>query len=266
MGTESSRQGVEAAEVVGTILQALLRLPRPARLKDLELATGIASAKLHRYLVSMIRCGLARRHESGNRYDFGLLTYRLGQVAAHDSSVLSLLEPMFEQFVAQLDHADLGQAVGVGQWVGHGATIVRWFESDSTLSVRMKPGINLTVTGSATAMLLAAYLPRDVTEPIVREELVQKGMDTDEAVEKIYKEYARIREMGIAGSLGSRRTNLNGLSAPLFDHRGEVIAAITIMGMAPHFNAELDGSVAKSLLKLSREMSMQIGNAQTHRL
>jgi predicted transcriptional regulator len=42
----------------------LVALPRPVRLKDLEDHTGIASAKLHRYLVSMIRCGLVRRHEA----------------------------------------------------------------------------------------------------------------------------------------------------------------------------------------------------------
>ena len=35
--------GVDAVEVVGTILQALLSLPRPARLKELEIKTGIAS-------------------------------------------------------------------------------------------------------------------------------------------------------------------------------------------------------------------------------
>jgi len=59
---ETARSGgVDAVEVVGTILQALLTLPRPARLKELEAKTGIASAKLHRYLVSMIRCGLVTR-------------------------------------------------------------------------------------------------------------------------------------------------------------------------------------------------------------
>jgi DNA-binding IclR family transcriptional regulator len=260
MSTEKPRQGVDAVEVVGTILQALLSLPRPARLKDLETKTGIAAAKLHRYLVSMVRCGLVSRHEGSNRYDFGLLTYRMGQVAAHDHSALSLLEPMFEKFVDELGHPDIGQAVGIGQWVGRGATIVRWFESSSPLSIRMKPGVDLSVTASATAKLLAAYLPRETTETLVRQELEEKGTCTEEEVEKVYADYAAIRQSGIAFSLGARRSGLNALSAPLFDHEGKVIAAITILGMAPHFDASLTGSAANLLRKLSKDLSEQIGN------
>jgi DNA-binding IclR family transcriptional regulator len=259
--TETPRNGVDAAELVGTILDALLRIPRPARLKDLEVETGIPSAKIHRYLVSMIRCGLIRRHESGNRYDFGLLAYRMGQAASHDNNVISLLEPMIEEFIAASADADLGQALGIGQWLGHGATMVRWFETNSQFSIRMKPGSDLGVTGSATAKLLAAYLPRDTTEPIVREELSAREACTTEAIEKVFKEYEQIRKRGIARSLGARRDGIDALSAPLFDHRGEVVAAITVLGMSPHFDTSLNGSAASSLLALSKKLSAWIGSA-----
>ena len=261
MNAEKTRQGVDAVEVVGTILQALLRLPRPTRLKELETVTGIASAKLHRYLVSMIRCGLVSRHESSSRYDFGLLTYRMGQVAAHDHSALSLLEPMFERFVAAMGNPDLGQAVGIGQWVGHGATIVRWFESTSDLSVRMKPGVSLSITASATAKLLAAYLPRDKTELLVRRELLEKGSCTDRKVNQVYAEYAAIRRNGIAGSLESRRSGLNALSVPLYDQQGNVAAAITTLGMSPHFDGNTEGAAAHMLRRLGQELSRQMGAA-----
>jgi DNA-binding IclR family transcriptional regulator len=259
MSAETSRQGVDAVEVVGTILQALLRLPRPTRLKELEAATGIAAAKLHRYLVSMIRCGLVSRQDAGNRYDFGLLTYRMGQVATHDHSALSLLEPMFEKFVSELDNPDLGQAIGIGQWVGHGVTIVRWFESNSALSVRMKPGINLSITTSATAKLLAAYLPREKTEALVRKELMERGRATEKEVNRIYAEYADIRERGMASSLSARQSGLNALSVPLFDQQDKVTAAITILGMSPQFEADTKGEAARMLRTLGRDLSAQLG-------
>ena len=263
MTAEKNRQGVDAVEVVGTILQALLHLRRPTRLKALETETGIASAKLHRYLVSMIRCGLVSRQEAGNGYDFGLLTYRMGQVAAHDDSMLSLLEPQFEQFVASHNNPDLGQAVGVGQWVGHGATIVRWFETHSPLSVRTKPGVNLSVTASATAKLLAAYMPRDTTEPLVRQELQEQGESSEAAVEKVYAEYRMIRKRGMANSLGARRSGLNALSVPLLDFQGKVTAAITILGMAPQFDADLSGASATLLRQLGQSLSAQLGSVAT---
>ena len=254
--------GVDAVEVVGTILQALLSLPRPARLKELEAKTGIASAKLHRYLVSMIRCGLVTREPGGHRYDFGLLTYRISQVASHDHNALSLLEPHFEAFVAKLAKPDLGQVVGIGQWVGRGATIVRWFESNSPLTIRMKPGVGLSVTASATAKLLAAYQPRAVTEPIVRQELLEQGFGSNKAVEAVYAEYAAIRKSGIACSHGARRQGLNALSVPLVDHEAKVVAAVTVLGMAPHFDAKPAGAAGRLLKQLGRELSSLLGQGE----
>jgi DNA-binding IclR family transcriptional regulator len=256
---ETQRQGVDKVEVVGAILQAFLSVPRPVRLKDLEDATGIASAKLHRYLVSMIRCGLVRRHEGSTRYDFGLLTYRLGQAALHEHDLVSLLAPLLEQYAGELAGPDMGHAIGLGQWVGHGATIVRWFENSSPLSVRMKPGAMLDITGSATAKLLAAYLPRETTEPIVRKELAQKGKLSEREVARIYADYSAIRKRGIAQSLGARQSGLNALSAPLFDRAGTVVAAVTMLGMDPHFDASPDGRAAARLLRVSGALSARLG-------
>ena len=260
MATQAPRAGgVDAVEVVGTILQALLGLQRPVRLKDLEGETGIAAAKLHRYLVSMVRCGLVARESGGQRYDFGLLTYRMGQVAAHDANALALLEPHFEEFVARLGKPALGQAVGIGQWVGRGATIVRWFESNAPLSVRTKPGVALSVTGSATAKLLAAWQPRTVTESLVRQELQESGKTSKAAVEAVYAEYEAIRKAGIACSYGARRRGLNALSVPLFDQQQQVIAAVTVLGMAPQFDAAPNGAAARLLRKLGAELSARMG-------
>ena len=262
MATEASRAGgVDAVEVVGTILQGLLSLPRPVRLKDLESQTGIAAAKLHRYLVSMVRCGLVARESGGQRYDFGLLTYRMGQVAAHDGNALALLEPHFEEFVARLGKPALGQAVGIGQWVGRGATIVRWFESNAPLTVRSKPGVALSLTSSATAMLLAAWQPRSVTESLVRQELQEAGKTGKAALEAVYAQYEAIRKAGIACSHGARRRGLNALSVPLFDQQGQVIAAVTVLGMAPHFDAAPQGAAAKLLRKLGAELSARMGQS-----
>jgi DNA-binding IclR family transcriptional regulator len=250
----ASRHGIDAVEVAGAILQGLLRCPRPARLKDIEIATGIPSAKIHRYLVSMIRCGLVRRHGSSGRYDFGLLAHQVGQVVARDNDVVSQIEARLAQF-----SQEIGEVVGVAQWVGDGVVFVNWFESSPEFSIRLKPGMQLGVTTSATAKLLAAYLAREVTEPLVRTELAERDMDSAEQIELIYGEYAEIRARGIANSLGARRSGLNALSVPVFDSDGQVVVAVTVLGMAPRFDADMAGPLAGQMLALSEELSAQMG-------
>lgn len=256
---EREPQGVEAAETVGAILNGLLSLARPARLKELEAATGIASAKLHRYLVSMARSGLVSRQQAGSRYDFGLLAYRMGQAATDGHELLDFLEPHFEKFVARLTNPDLGQAVCIARWVGNGSTMVKWFESNSPLSIRLRPGVQLSITSSATAKLLAAYLPRQVTEPLVRAELLENMTCSAREIRRVYADFEDIRKRCMAASVGSRRVGLNALSTPLFDASGQVVAAVTILGMAPGFDARLDGEAACLLKNLGLELSLQLG-------
>jgi DNA-binding IclR family transcriptional regulator len=252
---EPPRQGIDAVEVAGAILQALLRCPRPARLKDIEIATGIPSAKIHRYLVSMIRCGLVRRHGSNGRYDFGLLAHQVGQVVARDNDVASQMEARLAQFSEHI-----GEVVGVAQWVGNGVTFVNWFESSPEFSIRLKPGMQLDITTSATAKLLAAYLMREVTEPLVKSELAERQINSAKQIEQVYREYADIRARGIANSLGARRSGLNALSVPIFDCDGRVVVAVTALGMAPRFDADTTGTLARQMLALSKELSAQMGS------
>jgi DNA-binding IclR family transcriptional regulator len=258
---ERGRQGIDAVEVAGAILQALLRAPRPARLKELEIASGIASAKLHRYLVSMIRCGLVRRHQSSGRYDFGLLAHQVGQVAARDNDVVAQMETRLAGF-----SREAGEVIGVAQWVGNGVTFVNWFESSPEFSIRLKPGMQLGVTTSATGKLFAAHLDRAVTEPLVTGELSERQAHTAGAVERVYREYAEIRARGIAHSLGARRSGLNALSVPIFDQNGEVVVAVTALGMAPRFDADMTGPLARRMLALAKALSAQLGYQRAHDL
>jgi DNA-binding IclR family transcriptional regulator len=138
---------------------------------------------------------------------------------------------------------------------------VRWFESNAPITIRTKPGVGLSVTTSATAKVLAAYLPRAETEAAVRKELQELGRCTRAAVEAVYADYEAIRGAGIAASHGARRSGLNALSVPLFDQQNQVVAAVTILGMGPQFDASPDGRAAARLLKVSKELSARLGAA-----
>jgi DNA-binding IclR family transcriptional regulator len=78
-------------------------------------------------------------------------------------------------------------------------------------------------------------------------------------IERVYGEYAEIRARGIANSLGARRSGLNALSVPIFDRDGQVVVAVTALGMAPRFEADVAGPLAGQMLALSEELSAQMG-------
>jgi len=124
----------------------------------------------------------------------------------------------------------------------------------------LKPGMQLDITTSATAKLLAAYQARELTEPLVKSELTERQINSAGQIERVYREYAEIRARGIANSLGARRSGLNALSVPIFDRDGQVVVAVTALGMAPRFDADMKGPLASQMLALSEELSAQMGS------
>jgi len=253
---EERRRGVGSVDVAGEILRAMLRLQGAARLKDLERETGIAAATIHRYLISLMRCGLARRVEGSNRYDFGLLAYQIGQVASHGNDMVSMIAPSLSEFAEEIH-----ETCAVGIWLGDGVVMARWFEANQAISISLKPGRRLPLSSSSTGRLWAAYLPREETQSLVAEELAGQGKTTPEAIEALYAELEAIREAGISQGLGRHIKGIRSLSVPVFDHQGRMTVALSAIGNEATFNADLDGPIAHALIALGSRLSAQLGAA-----
>ena len=65
------QQGVQSVEIGMALLSALAAHPRPAALSQLAEAAGLAPAKAHRYLVSLIRAGMVERSADSGKYRLG---------------------------------------------------------------------------------------------------------------------------------------------------------------------------------------------------
>lgn len=250
------KRGVDSVDVAGRILQSMVRQPTAPRLKDLEADTGIPSAKLHRYLSSLLDCGLLRRLESGNRYEFGLLALQIGQRAAQGNDALTLIAGMVAEYCEEI-----GQTCGLGLWAEDGVTMLRWFQADREVSIALKGGIRLPLTGSSTGMVFAAHLQREVTEPMVRDELRQNGHAGSASLEQAYRRFAKVRRDGICQGLSVRIKGLNSLSVPVFGPAGKIAYAISVAGQEANFGAEIDGPVARSLKAFASRVSRFLGGS-----
>ena len=79
--TTRQKGGVNSVEVAGNLLRAISEAAGPARLADIARATGMPTAKAHRYIVSLIRAGLVERDPNSGHYD--LDRFPSGQVLSH---------------------------------------------------------------------------------------------------------------------------------------------------------------------------------------
>jgi DNA-binding IclR family transcriptional regulator len=63
----------------------------------------------------------------------------------------------------------------------------------------------------------------------------------------------------LAGATGSLTPGINGFSAPVFDHTGNMVAALTSLGAMGDFNVDWDSAAAKAMRETAKALSGRLG-------
>ena len=252
------QQGIQSIEIGGTILRALITAGRPAMLKDIARMSGMPAAKAHRYLVSFQRMGLVGQDMLSARYHLGPFALSLGLSALASLDPIRLASPILDELCDEI-----GMGVGLAVWGSSGATIVRYVDTGDAISVQLRVGRVLGLHDSATGRCFNAFYNPAVIEPALSLELnavAGKDKVQRQTLATEQKSIAAITVAdGIAHASGSHTPGINGLSAPVFDHTGQMVAAITAVGTAGQFKATANSKEAARVKAASAKLSELLG-------
>ncbi|MBK9363384.1 MAG: IclR family transcriptional regulator [Rubrivivax sp.] len=243
------QRGIQSVEVGGRLLLALAASGRPMALKDLALAAGMTPAKAHPYLVSFCKLGLVTQDGSSGRYGLGPLAMQLGLISLQQYDPVRLATTRLPELARQLGHM-----VAIAVWGNQGPTIVRTEEPPSPVHVNMRHGTVMSVRGTASGRLFAAFLPR---------ERVQPALDADPASAHAEAAFRRkvehARRVGLAHAVDSALAGINALAAPVFDAGGQMVLGLTAIGPGALLDTTGGGAPARALQRVAAELTAQLG-------
>jgi DNA-binding IclR family transcriptional regulator len=167
--------------------------------------------------------------------------------------------------------------VALAVWGTRGATIVRLAESPAAVHVNMRHGTVFSFANTASGRLFAAFQPED--EARARLELERKrlkanpepvltGMPESAPLPSWAAFQAQLRDVrahGLSRSVGEVLPGVNAMAAPVFDHTGGIVLAITAIGPAVVFDTAWDGPIARALRVGADAVSKRLGAAVPHR-
>ena len=211
------RRGVQSAEVAVAVLRKLAEAGAPMGLNTLAAQVGLAPAKAHRYLVSLVASGMVIQRKSG-AYDLGPLAARIGTAALARVDHINRAGDALPELVERT-----GLTGMLSVWGAYGATVIRWEKATSQLITALGVGSVLPLTRSATGMAFMAWLPeRLLSEAVAREapELT--------AVE-VASLRARLRMDFVTEASGSFIPGLYALAAPVLNAQRTVEGVITLV-------------------------------------
>ena len=252
------RQGIQSIEVGFRLLRTLTAAQRPLMLRDLASASGMPAAKAHRYLVSFMRTGLVEQDAATGRYDLGGYALELGLSSLGRLDPVRLAGTILDELCDQV-HCSVALAV----WGTHGATIVRIVDAGGLITVTLRAGTVLPLSNSATGRAFAAFSRSPEVRHILDAELKSSAESANIAVttlrRQLEKTLTEIREHGISRASGSLTPGINGFSAPVFDHTGSMVAAITSLGPVGEFDVEWNSGPAIAMRAAAENLSKRLG-------
>lgn len=254
----SDRQGIQSIEVGFRLLDVLAATNRPMMLRDIAKGAGMAAAKAHRYMVSFLRVGIVEQDPGTGRYDLGAYALDLGL------SGLGRLDPVkFSGPILDTLCEEIQESVALAVWGSHGATIVRIVDAGGPVTITLRPGTVLPLYNSATGRAFAAFGRTPFLKKALDEELRKvaesQGVAVTTLKRQLEKDLTEIRTHGIARATGSLTPGINGFSAPVFDHAGTMVAAITSLGTMGEFDVAWDSTVAKAMTEAAATLSRRLG-------
>lgn len=254
--------GIQSIEIgmrlMATLVEHAFDHP-PPMLKTLAAHAGMPPAKAYRYMVSLVRSQLVERDELSGRYRLGPMARLIGLRAIQSLDAVRLSSARLP-----LICSELGFSVAVAIWAYDGPTIVAVEEARQPVTIGTRVGEIMPILNSATGLVFGAWMPRSLTDDHIRRSAASARRATGQpppsqvALDRLFD---GVREAGLGITEGGLNPTVNALSAPIFDHRGVLVAALSTLGPANELEVAPTGPVALALRRFAAELSAELGYA-----
>lgn len=236
MSEEKTQGGVQSLEVGLTVLDSLIAHRTPMMLKELAENLSMHPAKVHRYVVSLVRMNYAKQLDDG-RYALGEQAWRLGLSCIQRTDTIQAAQPMIYDL-----HRKIDCGLQISKWTSQGPLIVQWIEPNQQVSVITRVGSIMPLLNSATGRTYAAFMAEDIIRPLMEREWQQKKALNQQVYPADWEEFLALKksiiEQGAATVSGDMLVGVNAICVPIFNRHGEI--EFCIAGLASDLHLPID--------------------------
>jgi DNA-binding IclR family transcriptional regulator len=250
---ETTNQGIKSIEVGARVLTALEQGRGPMSLTDVAARAGLHPAKVHRYLVSLVRTGLAAQSIETGLYSLGPAARSLGVEALRRTDAVSVASAYA---MGLRDHT--GHTVNVAVWADAGPELVRWDTGTHALPIVVRVGSVLPLLDSAVGQVFFAYLDAGTTAEVLRTQ--QKNEATQRLTARELRDLGEsVRRDGVASTRNKMILGLSALAAPVFGADGALEAVIGIVLPTGLMTAAEAKRLGKLVRETAHRASLELG-------
>ena len=209
----------------------------------------------YRILLSLEKCGLVEKDRKTGEYSLGLSAFEIGNTYLRRMDFIKISKPIMTDLALKAQ-----ETVHLAVLSDTEIVYVDKIDSPRTLGVMSKIGQRAPVYCTALGKALLAHLPEEERPRVINEiHLKPFTSHTITSKKQLIVELKEVRRRGYARDRREIEEDVECLAAPIFNHLGNAVAALSISGPQRKINVPREKIFAGQLMKAAGLISSKMG-------
>ncbi len=238
-----------------SVLRTIAGEEGPVSFSGIQERTGLPKGTLHRILKALIAEGLVRYERRDRSYHLGLQLLSLAYQVLEDIDIRDVART---ELVRLRDLT--GEAVHLAIRDDLRAVYIDVVDSSLAVGMIARLGASSELHSTAVGKVIAAYLPADQqNDAINRLPMTRLTPNTITSRRTLRAHLNEVRNQGYAVNEEEETVGVHGVAAPVFGHRGEVVASVCITIPSFRYDAAEFPSYAAAVVDAANAVSRRMG-------
>ena len=238
-----------------SILEILLQQGSAMNMTELSEKLGFYPSTIHRILDTLKHWGYVEQDPHTQKYQLGLKALELGMAKLHQMDLVREATPYLKELVNQCN-----ETVHLGVLEEGEVLYLAKEESSQTIRMISYVGKRAPLHCTALGKVLLTYLPEEERKKILgQKELHHFTEKTITDGKELEKELNKVKEQGFAIDRGENEKDVHCIAAPIRNHQGKAIAAISISSPVYRIDINRQNHLKEALIGISKKMSKRLG-------
>lgn len=247
--------GAQALSKGLSLLTLIADAPHPLPFGELSRYSGLPKSTLHRILQTLIEYRLVRTDEASQTYRLGTRLFEMAHQVWSDFDLRSAAEP---ELLRLREMAQETTRLGVLE----GRDILIIDQRDHVQAMRLANGVGSRLPALATAIgkaVMSHRPPEELQRYLTATPLQPLTPHSILSLEALQRELDLIKARGYAVSVEESALGVSGVAAPILDHRGEAIGAVSISGPSFRLPLERLHALGRDVIEAARRIAGNVG-------
>lgn len=232
------------------------------RLAELAEEARLLRSDAHRILSSLRTFGYIDQDTETKKYRLGLELLKLGHFVYQNLEVREVAKPLMRTLS---EDAAATSNLAILDPKESEIIFVEQIDSPNEIQVKLRIGARVDPHATAVGKMLTAHQEPSMAMRILQKSGMRKCTKrTITDVDQLRVEFERIRALGYATDHEEALEGACCISAPVRDHTGEVVAALSISMMAARLGPSQEGTLIRMVRSTAARISAELGYEEMH--